>query len=488
MLFPFTENFIALFFIVQSELSEAHRERLVSDLTLRGIQLHNYQYELLKSRCYDLFIVAPTGIQDPNIRKSSKGRTFWITEMGEFDGEAGFWVEDDEYHEEVCHLRETRRSFGASMNMNVLPFAVFQVDKSGSKKANVAEEHQDPDQSYWTKKGKGKGKSKSKNKGWDNGYKGKDFGKSKDEKGKGKSKTFAASQPSQPSTGPAANTADGSWSGDNGQYEWYWDDESQAYWAWYVPDAQHQTFFVVNASNCVTRNGLTLQPSAMASTVPETRLSKVLDVNMCPTHVILENGCTRSMGSSFSVKRFVRAIQDGPYHGVSCWYEPVETTFTFANGQVGKSTYQLVISFDTTPPCRTTVDVRYQGRVPILFSIEQMRNLNMTIAHTNEGDYITCKAYWAVSGCCPGAVQGAPDHVCHWAVSGCCPGCCLEHRIMFAIGRCQVAVQRTVHGPVQGAPDHVCHWGVRLLSRVLSTVLRIMFAIGAVQGAVQGCC
>ena len=110
----------------------------------------------------------------------------------------------------------------------------------------------------------------------------------------------------------------------------------------------------------------------MASTVLETRLSK---------------------GSSFAVKRFVRAIQDGLYRGVSCWYEPVETTFTFANGQVGKSTYQLVISFDTTPPCRTTFDVLDQGRVPILFSIEQMRNLNMTIAHTNEGDYITCKAF-----------------------------------------------------------------------------------------------
>ena len=26
-------------------------------------------------------------------------------------------------------------------------------------------------------------------------------------------------------------------------------------------------------------------------------------------------------------------------------------------------------------------------------------------------------------GAVQGAVQGAPDHVCHWAVSGCCPGC-----------------------------------------------------------------
>ena len=148
------------------------------------------------------------------------------------------------------------------------------------------------------------------------------------------------------------------------------------------PGASYQTFFVVDASQCATRDGLKLQPSAMASTAFETRLSKVLDVNKCPTHVILDNGCTRSMGSSFAVKRFVQAIKDSPYRGVSCWYEPVETTFTFANGQLGKSTHQLVISFDTRPPCKTTVDVLDQGRVPILFSIEQMRNLNMTIAHT----------------------------------------------------------------------------------------------------------
>ena len=72
--------------------------------------------------------------------------------------------------------------------------------------------------------------------------------------------------------------------------------------------------------------------------------------------------------------------------------------------------------------------------------------------------------HWVVSGCCP----GSPDHVCHWAVSGCCPGCC------------------------QGAPDHVCHWAVSgccpgCCAGVLFRVLRIMFAIG-VSGCCPGCC
>ena len=96
-------------------------------------------------------------------------------------------------------------------------------------------------------------------------------------------------------------------------------------------------------------------------------------------------------------------------------------------------------------------------------------------------------------GRCQGAVQGAPDHVCHWAVSGCCAGVLFRVlrimfvigvlsrvlRIMFAIGRCQ--------GAVQGAPDHVCHWAVSgCCAGVLFRVLRIMFAIGRCQGAV--CC
>ena len=100
--------------------------------------------------------------------------------------------------------------------------------------------------------------------------------------------------------------------------------------------------------------------------------------------------------------------------------------------------------------------------------------------------------HWAVSGCCPGCCPG-------------CSGSCLPLggvrvlsrvlsvqgavrvlQIMFAIGRCQVLSRVLCRGAVQGAPDHVCHWGVSVLSRVLSRVLRIMFAIGRCQGAVEG--
>ena len=68
-----------------------------------------------------------------------------------------------------------------------------------------------------------------------------------------------------------------------------------------------------------------------------------------------------------------------------------------------------------------------------------------------------------------GAVQGAPDHVCHGAVQGavqrCCPGCS-GSRLLLGGVRVLLRVLS------------------RVLCRVLSRVLRIMFAIGRCQGAV----
>ena len=72
-------------------------------------------------------------------------------------------------------------------------------------------------------------------------------------------------------------------------------------------------------------------------------------------------------------------------------------------------------------------------------------------------------------GWCQGDVQGVPDYVCYWAVSGCCQG----------------AVEGAVQGAIHGAPDHVCHWAVLGCCPVLSGCSGLCF-IGRCQGAVQG--
>ena len=70
--FPFGDNLIAQFFIIQSELSDQQRERLMS---LRNISLENYSYEMLKTHYHELFITTRTSIQDPSILKEATEAT-----------------------------------------------------------------------------------------------------------------------------------------------------------------------------------------------------------------------------------------------------------------------------------------------------------------------------------------------------------------------------------------------------------------------------
>ena len=96
--FPFGDNLIAQFFIIPSELSDQQRERLTSAMSFRNISLENYSYEMLKTCYHELFITTRTSIQDPSIRPQggSRSNTFFIIEQGEYEGEEGFWVEDEE--------------------------------------------------------------------------------------------------------------------------------------------------------------------------------------------------------------------------------------------------------------------------------------------------------------------------------------------------------------------------------------------------------
>ena len=112
------------------------------------------------------------------------------------------------------------------------------------------------------------------------------------------------------------------------------------------------------------------------------------------------------MGSWYAVERFVHAVRESGNPNITCWYEPGDTAFTFANGQIGKAEYKLAIQFQTSRPCCTYVAILDQGKVPILVSIEQMRNLNVTIEHTNEGDFMTCPSFGLKRALLPMARSG----------------------------------------------------------------------------------
>ena len=54
---------------------------------------------------------------------------------------------------------------------------------------------------------------------------------------------------------------------------------------------------------------------------------------------------------------------------------------------------RLVIHFPTNPLCKTEIEILEEGNVPILLSLEQMRNLYMAFKHSPQVDYLTCAAF-----------------------------------------------------------------------------------------------
>ena len=74
-------------------------------------------------------------------------------------------------------------------------------------------------------------------------------------------------------------------------------------------------------------------------------------------------------------------------------FEPCFTQFRFANSQTIKLYDRLVIHLPMESPCRTEIEISEEGSVPILVSLDQMRNLYMEFKHPPQCDYMTCAAF-----------------------------------------------------------------------------------------------
>ena len=55
-LFPFSQNLMALYFLIQAELPERDRERLAQHFVLRGINVQDWTVEILKGAFRELFV------------------------------------------------------------------------------------------------------------------------------------------------------------------------------------------------------------------------------------------------------------------------------------------------------------------------------------------------------------------------------------------------------------------------------------------------
>ena len=116
-------------------------------------------------------------------------------------------------------------------------------------------------------------------------------------------------------------------------------------------------------------------------------------VDMSPTKVILDLGCTKAMGSRAAVNHFCQYI-DSQGHNTYLWYEikPTTSQFSFANSQTSKCTEKLVVymsDYYGVIHC-TEFDIVEEGQVPFLMSLPQMRNLRFSLNLTPGNASRTC--------------------------------------------------------------------------------------------------
>ena len=118
-------------------------------------------------------------------------------------------------------------------------------------------------------------------------------------------------------------------------------------------------------------------PDDSSTSAASSSCTRAVPLNLAshPTHVVLDLGCTLSIGSRAAIKRFQeRAL----YYGITTAFCRSSMSFVFANSATETCSESCIIHFPTTPPCSTRIDVLETDDVPILFSLSQMKILAMT--------------------------------------------------------------------------------------------------------------
>ena len=139
----------------------------------------------------------------------------------------------------------------------------------------------------------------------------------------------------------------------------------------------------MNASNAHTAYHTDFQSAAL-------KCWDTIDLKKNPTYVILDIGCTRSMGSRHAVEKFAALAEK---KGLQLEFLPSSACFSFANSQSTRVTEKMRVWFNTSPPCSTDIDIVEEGTVPILMSLPQMKNLGMSLEMTPDTVYMTCPAF-----------------------------------------------------------------------------------------------
>ena len=210
--FPFSDNLFTLIFMVSSQLQESQRTLLTSHLTMRGLTMENYQWEIASTLYMKLLCVHQSSLEDPSLRNRTDfrgARTFYVlSDLGECEGSSGYWVQEDstgfegflEEHADVFWVLDDNNAW-VVRRFNGRSFTSAPLKGKGKGKGKRGRSR------FRSYKGRSKGKSKGRpyvaeeeeyrsNETWgqswqeETGAADAAKGKSKGKKGKGKGKAY----------------------------------------------------------------------------------------------------------------------------------------------------------------------------------------------------------------------------------------------------------------------------------------------------------
>ena len=97
---PLSDSLFSLMTIVQVDLTEHQREKLTSHLTLRGVALREYTFDLIRIYCLACCCAPRSSLENPSFRPTGQQRTFYVQDYGELDSSTGYWAVEEETGQE----------------------------------------------------------------------------------------------------------------------------------------------------------------------------------------------------------------------------------------------------------------------------------------------------------------------------------------------------------------------------------------------------
>ena len=390
-LFPFSDNLTTLMFNVASDLSEAQRERLTSSLSPQGVDVTAYTFESATAVFVELFCTPKSSKENPSLRvnkhSGSTSRAFIVEDLigDEFgqratdeetgeqgyvdDEESCFWTWDNKkyaWQSRPFWNRKLKKKKGKGKNKGGLPGTRRAL--LGEEQAHESEMRTEEDGVWWYKENEERKasafqklmKSEFRTSPFRNGSSSEIYqhkGKGKDSKRKGKRDAYPR----------------------------------QDFQLLKIPFKRDLVLFGNKA--VATPNVLTIL-KRVRGTIQDIQLGwrqVPLILFHHPTHVVLDLGFTRSIGSRMAIRRFQK--KSVVYMGLRLKIYPCNKSFELANTETETCREICNIHFPTKPPCSTRVVVLETSDVPILLSLSKMQNLGVTFELDPKGAKITCPAF-----------------------------------------------------------------------------------------------